>query len=66
MRLNYMMLVLRVLFGRKATIQDPEQFVEKINQLERLDRRKDLKRHGSMTSMFSLASKKFGGGSERN
>ena len=57
MRLNYMYQVLFLIYGRKCSISDPDNFVEKIKALEKTDRKNELRRIMSSSSMFSLYSK---------
>lgn len=57
MKLNYMYQVLFTIYGRKCTISDPDNFVEKIKALEKTDRKNELRRIMSSSSMFSLYSK---------
>lgn len=57
MRLNYMYVVLLSIYQRKCTISDPDQFIDKVRALERSDRKHDLRRVQSASSMFSLYSK---------
>lgn len=49
--------VLFEIYGRKCSISDPDNFVEKIKALEKTDRKNELRRIASSSSMFSLYSK---------
>lgn len=58
-RLDYIYRMLREIFGKAATIEDPERFLTKVRRIERQEKRlqERLERQGSSLSMFSLYSK---------
>ena len=58
-RLDYMMRIMTIIFGKNTRINDPERYTDKVKKIERAERKneKELERKGSNASLFSLYSK---------
>lgn len=58
-RLDYMIRIMTIIFGKATRINDPERYSDKVKKIERAERKidKELERQGSSQSLFSLYSK---------